>query len=58
MNYGVHWFYLGFIAVMRYHGYSHSREANCLTWAGLKFRGSVCYYHGRKHDDMQADTVL
>jgi hypothetical protein len=43
---------------MRYHGHGHSYEGNHLNLAGLKFSGSVHYYHGMKHDGMQAEKVL
>jgi hypothetical protein len=36
----------------------NSYKGQHLIGAGLQFRGSVHYHHGRKHGSVQADMVL
>ena len=49
---------LGFIAVKRHHDHGNSYKGKHLIGAGLQVRGSVHYYHGRKHGSMQTDRAL
>ena len=42
----------------RHHDQGNSYKGKHLIGAGLQFRGSVHYHHGRKHGSIQADMVL
>jgi hypothetical protein len=46
------------IAVKRHYGQGNSFRGLHLNGAGLQFKGSVHYHHGRKHDRVQAGMVL
>jgi len=44
--------------VKRHRDHSNSSKGRHFIGAGLQFRGSVHYHHGREHGTMQADMVL
>ena len=46
------------VTVKRHHYPNNFYKGKHFIGAGLKFRGSAHYQHGRKHSSMQADTVL
>ena len=46
------------IVVKKHHNPSKFYKRKHLIVAGLQFRGSVHYHHGRKHGSMLADMVL
>ena len=45
------------IAVKRHHDHGNSYKGKHFIGAGLQFRGSVYYHHGRKLGGMQADSA-
>jgi hypothetical protein len=45
----------GFIVVKRHHDHSKFYKGKHSNYS---FRGSVCYHHGMKHGNVQADMVL
>jgi hypothetical protein len=46
------------MAMNRYHDCDNSYKGKHLIGAGLQFKGSVNYRHGRKHGGIQADMDM